>query len=112
LIKIQRYSFFTDNYIVILAFVNKTTFARCFKKTNPMKYFHYTVKDDEVSKQQGEIESVPPGFIEFKITLTGEGVYYKLTDGKLTDVIGEGIHEEAARRRVEEFLSGFNVSLV
>ena len=77
-----------------------------------MKYFHYKIKNDEVSEHIGEASSIPPGFIEYKITLTGESVYYKLTDGKLTDVIGEAIHEEAAKRRVEEFISGFNVNLI
>jgi hypothetical protein len=77
-----------------------------------MEYFHYKIKNNEVSEHIGEIPSVPVGFIEYKITLSGESIYYKLSNGKLTDVIGEAIHESAAKRRVEEFLSGFNVSLV
>lgn len=77
-----------------------------------MKYFHYTVKDNEIKKADGEIKSVPPGFIEYKITLSGESVYYKLKDEKLSEIIGESMHEDAAKRRVEEFVSGFNVTLV
>jgi hypothetical protein len=77
-----------------------------------MKYFHYIIKNDEITHYTGGIQSVPTDFIEYKITLSGESVYYKLTDGKITDVIGEAIHEDAARRRTQEFLSGFNVSLV
>jgi hypothetical protein len=77
-----------------------------------MKYYHYIIKDDEFSGYQGEIDTVPSDFIEYKITLSGESVYYKLADGKITDVIGEAIHEPAAKRRVEEFLSGLNSGLV
>jgi hypothetical protein len=77
-----------------------------------MKYFHYIIKNDEVSDYTGEISSVPVGYIEYKITLTGESVYYKLTNGKVTDLIGEAIHQDAAKRRVEEFLSGLNASLI
>jgi hypothetical protein len=77
-----------------------------------MKYFHYIIKDDELSDYNGELQSVPSDFIEYKITLSGESVYYKLTDGKVTDIVGEAIHEPAARRRAEEFLSGLNTGLV
>jgi hypothetical protein len=77
-----------------------------------MKYFHYTIKGDEFSKYTGEVQSVPPDFIEYQITLSGESLYYKLTEGKITDIIGEAIHEPAAKRRVDDFLSRLNAHLV
>ncbi len=77
-----------------------------------MKYFQYNITDNEITKAGREIQAVPPGFIEYKITLSGESVYYKLKDERLNEVIGEAIHEAAAKRRVEEFISGFNVSLL
>jgi hypothetical protein len=77
-----------------------------------MKYFHYLISDNEIKKADGEIQSVPADFIEYKITLSGESVYYKLKNEKLAEIIGEAMHEDAAKRRVEEFVSGFNVSLV
>jgi hypothetical protein len=77
-----------------------------------MKYFHYIIKQDEIIEYAGEIQFVPSDFIEYKITLSGESVYYKLAAGKITDIIGEAIHEPAAKRRVEEFLSGLNAGLV
>jgi hypothetical protein len=73
-----------------------------------MKYFHYTIKDDEILEYTGEVQTVPSGFIEYKTTLSGESVYYNLTDDTITEMIGEAIHESAAKRRVEEFLSGLN----
>jgi hypothetical protein len=77
-----------------------------------MKYLHYKIKEDEISDDGHEIASVPADFIEYKITLSGESVYYKITNGKVSDVIGEAVHEPAAKRRVQEFLSGFNTGLV
>ena len=73
-----------------------------------MKYFHYIIKDDEISEYTGEVQTVSSGFIEYKTTLSGESVYYKLTDDLITEMIGEAIHEPAAKRRVEDFLSGLN----
>ena len=72
-----------------------------------MNYFQYNITDGEIKNAEGEITAVPSGFIKFNITLSGKSVYYKLMDGKITEVIGEAIQEEAARRRVEEFLSAF-----
>ena len=77
-----------------------------------MKYFHYKIDNNEVSEYNGEIPSIPPGFIQYKVGLAGESVYYNLANEELTDVISEGIHEDAARRGLEEFLSAFYVSLV
>ncbi len=77
-----------------------------------MKYFQYIIEDNEIAEHTGEISAVPSDFIEYKATLSGESVYYKLSNGKLTDVIGEAIHEPAAKRRVEDFISGFNTGLV
>lgn len=72
-----------------------------------MKYFRYIIQDDEVTESKGEVGAIPTDFIESKTTLTGQGAYYKSVNGKITEVIGEGIHEPAARRRVDEFLSAF-----
>ena len=77
-----------------------------------MKYFHYKIENNEVSEDNGEIPSIPPGFIEYQITSSGESIYYNLGHEELTDVIGEGIDEETAKRGVEEFLYTFYVSLV
>lgn len=77
-----------------------------------MKYFKYSITDNEIKQSQGEIQVIPTDFIEYKMDLMGEGVYYKVVAGKLTEVIGEGGKEETAHRRVEDFLSAFNVSLV
>jgi len=72
-----------------------------------MKYFHYILTDDKLIKFKGEVEVVPPDFIESTITLTGLCVYYKIEGTKITEVIGEAMHEDAARRRVDEFISAF-----
>jgi hypothetical protein len=72
-----------------------------------MKYFRYIFTDDEIIEYKGEIDKVPPDFIEYTITLSGLSVYYKIVDVKITEIIGEAIHEEAARGRVDEFLSAF-----
>jgi len=76
-----------------------------------MKYFHYIIKENEISEYGGETLSVPPDFIEYKVTLSGESIYYKLSNENITDIIGEAIHEPAAKRRVEDFLSGMNTGL-
>ena len=72
-----------------------------------MKYFRYILKDEDLVDYKGEIEAVPQGFIESEITLSGFSVYYKLENTKITEVIGEAMHEDAARRRVDEFVSAF-----
>jgi hypothetical protein len=72
-----------------------------------MKYFHYLLKDEETIDYKEEIEAIPPGFIESKITLSGFSVYYKIEGTKITEMIGEAIHEDAAKRRVDEFLSEY-----
>lgn len=72
-----------------------------------MKYFRYILTDDELMNYKGEIEAVPPGFIESNSTLSGFSVYYKIEGTKITEIIGEAIHEDAARRRVDEFVSAF-----
>lgn len=72
-----------------------------------MKYFRYILTDNNLVQYKGEIEAVPADFIEYKITLSGLSVYYKIADAKVKEIIGEAIHEEAARARVNEFLSAF-----
>ena len=72
-----------------------------------MNYFHYIVANKEIQEYKGEIKALPIGFLECEATLMGESVYYKTVNEKITEVIGEAIHEQAARRRVEEFLSTF-----
>jgi hypothetical protein len=72
-----------------------------------MKYFHYLLTDEEAINYKGEIKAIPKGFIESKITLSGLSVYYKIEGTKITEMIGEAIHEAAARRRIDEFLSEY-----
>lgn len=72
-----------------------------------MKYFHYLIADEDIITYKGEIEAVPPDFIESTITLSGLSVYYKIEGTIITEIIGEAIHEDAARRRVDEFISEF-----
>lgn|GEM_PF-1633961 len=72
-----------------------------------MNYYRYTIANEEVKTFVGEITSLPVGFIEYEITLSGKSVYYKLVNGKITEMIGEGNNEDIARERVEEFLSEF-----
>lgn len=72
-----------------------------------MKYFQYLITDEDRVSYKGEIGAVPPGFIENKMTLSGLSVYYKIEGTKITEIIAEAIHEEAARGRVDEFLSEF-----
>jgi hypothetical protein len=76
-----------------------------------MKYFWYRITDEEISALIGEVEVVSPEFIELKSTLVGERVYYKIKDGKITEAIGEGLSEESAKRRVQEFISALNVNV-
>lgn len=77
-----------------------------------MKNFRYIIVDDEIAEAKGEIASIPQGFIEVKLNMGADKVHYKIENGHLTEAIGEGIHEETARRRIEEFLSTFNVTRV
>jgi hypothetical protein len=72
-----------------------------------MKYFYYHITDEDIVDFKGEIEVVPAGFIESKSTLSGLSVYYKIDNSEITEMIGEAIHEAAARRRVGEFLSEY-----
>ncbi len=72
-----------------------------------MKYFRYVLTEDELINYKGEIEAVPEGFIESEITLSGLSVYYKIEGVKITEIIAEAIHQDAARRRVSEFVSAF-----
>jgi hypothetical protein len=76
-----------------------------------MKYFWYSITDDEIKDFLGEVSARSAGFIKSAESLGGVNVYYKSKDGKLIEVIGEAIHEQAARRRIEEFLSTFNVNI-
>lgn len=78
-----------------------------------MKHFLYSIVDDELKDLLGEVETVPAGYIELHNSLGPDRVYYKVNDaGQITDVIGEGFHEPTARRRVQDFLSGLNASLI
>ena len=72
-----------------------------------MKYFHYHITGDELAEPKGEIASIPEGFIEYEVTLSGNSVYYKIENNKITEVVGEAIYEPAARRRVNEFLAAY-----
>ncbi len=72
-----------------------------------MKYYRYILTDNELIEYKGEIEIVPPGFIESESTLSGFSVYYKIEGTKIAEIIGEAIQEDAARRRVDEFVSAF-----
>ena len=76
-----------------------------------MKHFRYKVEDDEIKGLIGEVETIPPGYIEMNNSMGADRIYYKITGGKITEAIGEAIHEPAAHRRVEEFISSFNVNL-
>ena len=77
-----------------------------------MKRFWYSIVDDEIKALNGEIENIPSGFIELDDSLGADRLYYRIQDGKITDAIGEGVHEEAARRRVQELISALNVNLL
>jgi len=72
-----------------------------------MRYHHFIIEDEEIVKYKGQIGGVPSGFIAYPSTLSGENIYYKIVDDKITEAIGEAMHEEAARRRVGDFLSAF-----
>jgi hypothetical protein len=76
-----------------------------------MKYFRYSIIDDEVKAFTGEIQSIPPEFIQIKSDFWGDSIYYKIEDVQITEVIGEALTEPAARRRVEEFVSALNVNV-
>jgi hypothetical protein len=78
-----------------------------------MKRFHYSIVNDELKDLVGEIETVPSGYIELHNSHGPDRVYYKINDaGKITDAIGEGFHESTARRRVQDFISALNASLI
>ena len=76
-----------------------------------MKYFRYSIVDDEVKALIGEVQSIPPDFIEMKSDLWGNGIYYKIENVQITEVIGEALTEPTARRRVEDFVSALNVNV-
>lgn len=76
-----------------------------------MKRFWYSIEDDEIKTCMGVIEDIPEGFIELHNSLGPDRVYYKIVDSKITDAIGEGINEETAHRRVQDFISALNVNL-
>jgi hypothetical protein len=75
-----------------------------------MKYFRYSIANDEIRTLLGEVETIPPHYIELKNSLGSEEIHYKIQNGIITDVIGEGLTEDVARRRVEDFISALNVS--
>ena len=77
-----------------------------------MKYFSYKIADNEIKAFEGEVQSIPKDYIELQSGLGTESIYYKIKDGIVTDVIAEAFTEPTARRRVDEFTSGLNVSLV
>jgi hypothetical protein len=77
-----------------------------------MKYFRYTIEDDLVKSTEGEVNEVPAGFIECEEGFGPDSLYYKIVDTNVTEVIGEAFHEDAARRRVEDFLSRLNAHLL
>lgn len=76
-----------------------------------MKYYHYTITDDEITESRGEVLSIPTDFIEYPITMTGERVFYKSLNGILKEIIAEGGNADSAERRANEFLSALNVNL-
>ena len=76
-----------------------------------MKYFLYTVEDEEIKEAKGEVKDIPEGFIKCKNTFAIEDIFYKIQDTKVTEVIGEAYHEDTAKRRVDDFLSALNVNL-
>jgi hypothetical protein len=75
-----------------------------------MKYFCYLITDEEVMEFKGELSAIPPGFIEYEATLSGLNVYYRIMNGKITEVIAEAFDEQIARERVENFLATFIVT--
>jgi hypothetical protein len=76
-----------------------------------MKCYWYRIEDDEIKTCMGVIEDIPEGYIAMHNSLGADSVYYKITGSKITDAIGEGISEETAHRRVQEFMSALNVNL-
>jgi len=72
-----------------------------------MNYYRYIINNDELKDFAGEVEYIPDGYIEYQ----PDGIYYKIKNGKITEVIGVAFDEEVARRRVENFLSGINVNI-
>ena len=73
-----------------------------------MKYFHYNIKDDEIVTSQGEVHTVPADFIEYRVNMMGQRVFYKIRNGKLTELIAEGGDVDNANRKAEDFLAGLN----
>jgi hypothetical protein len=76
-----------------------------------MKYFQYNIEDDEIVRSVGEVQVIPAGFIEYRASMMGQRVFYKLWNGKVTVLIAEGGNEDNAQRRAEEFLAGLHVNL-
>jgi hypothetical protein len=77
-----------------------------------MKHFRYSIEGNEIKDYLGEVQSIPPDYIETKNSLGWERLYYRIRNGKISDIIGEAMREEGARQRVEEFISALNVGLV
>ena len=76
-----------------------------------MKLFHYIIRDDEINETQGEIHTIPSDFIEYKASMMGERVFYKVKNGTLREIIAEAGDAENAEQRANEFLAGFNVNI-
>jgi hypothetical protein len=76
-----------------------------------MKYYHYIIIDDEIAEFRGEVQTIPVDFIEYQVTMTGERVFYKSSNGILKEIIAEGGNADSAERRANEFLSALNVNL-
>lgn len=72
-----------------------------------MKYFHYVITDEDIVHYKGEVDSVPLGFLTSESTLSGFNIHYKIEGENVTEIISEAMNEDAARRRVEEFLSSY-----
>jgi len=76
-----------------------------------MKLFHYIIKENEITESQGEIHTVPADFIEYRASMMGERIFYKVKNGEVCEVIAEGGDASNAERRADEFLAGFNVNI-
>ncbi len=76
-----------------------------------MNHYHYIIKGDEINGYLGEVNIIPSDFKEADSTATGDKIYYRIEDGKVTELIAEGFNEDAARRRADEFVSSLNVNI-
>ena len=70
-----------------------------------MKHFMFSIAGNKIDEYESEVSGTGPEYIHYEKSFGVEEVYYKLTDGKVSDVICEAFTLSSATQVVNDFLS-------